>query len=104
MSSSFKYTLTKLRTLPSSLKICLRKAGNCAVSAFSASPTVAPGTATASCLPVNCRRGVGIRTLGISVTQLLFLCRGLFDVWQPTVGVMKLAVADGKHHERVPRA
>src|ERR1039457_7182887 len=104
MSSSFRYTLTKLRTLPSSLKICLRRSGNCAVSAFSTSPTVAPATVTESCFPVNCRRGVGIRTLAISVTQLLFRRLGLFDVRQPTVGVVKLAVANGKHHERVPRA
>src|SRR5579883_314989 len=104
MSSSFRYTLTKLRTLPSSVKICLRRSGNCAVRAVSASPTVAPGAVTASCLPVNWRSGVGIRILGISVCQFLFVCRSLVDVGQPAVGVVELALADGEHHERIPGA
>src|ERR1043165_1553739 len=104
MSSSFRYTFTKLRILPSSVKICFRRSGCAEVSAFSTSPTVVPDTVTASCLPVNCRRGVGIKTLAISVTQLL-LCRvALIEIGQPAIGVVELAFLDGQHHERIPRA
>src|SRR5271157_5526095 len=104
MSSSFRYTLTKLRTLPSSLKICLRRSGYWAVSAFSTSPTVAPATATASWRPVNCRRGVGIKTLGISVNQLLLDGFGLLGVGQPAIGVVEFALLNGEHHEGIPGA
>src|ERR1017187_9465 len=104
MSSSFRYTLTKLRTLPSSLKICLRSSGNCAVRAFSTSPTVEPATVTESCFPVNCRRGVGIKTLAISVDQLLFGRFGLVEVRQPAIGVVEFTLLNGEHHERVPGA
>src|ERR1017187_2664914 len=104
MSSSFRYTLTKLRTLPSSLKICLRRSGNCAVRAFNTSPTVAPATVTESCFPVNCRRGVGIKTLAISVDQLLFCRFGLVEVRQPAIGVVEFALLNGEHHERIPGA
>src|SRR5580700_6322481 len=103
MSSSFKYTLTKLRTLPSSLKICLRRSGNCAVRLVSAEPTVSPATVTESCLPVNWRRGVGIRILAISVNQLLFVRFSLVGIRQPGIGVVELAFLDGQHHERIPR-
>src|ERR1017187_3067335 len=104
MSSSFKYTLTKLRTLPSSLKICLRRSGNWAVSEFSTSPTVEPATVTESCFPVNCRRGVGIKTLAISVNQLLFRRFGLVEVGQPAIGVVEFALLNGEHHEGIPGA
>src|ERR1700678_4640938 len=103
MSSSFKYTLTKLRTLPSSLKICLRRSGNCAVKLASARPTVSPVTVTESCLPVNWRRGVGIRILAISVNQLLFVRFGLVGVRQPGIGVVELAFLNRQHDERIPR-
>src|SRR5271155_4664663 len=103
MSSSFKYTLTKLRTLPSSLKICLRRSGNCAVRSASAEPTVSPATVTESCLPVNWRRGVGIRILAISVNQLLFVRLGLVRVRQPGIGVVELAFLNRQHYERIPR-
>src|ERR1051325_11519370 len=99
MSSSFRYTFTKLRTLPSSVKICLRRSGNWLVSSLRTSPTVPPPTITESCLPVNCRRGVGITTLGILVTQLLFGRLGLFEVGQPAIRVVELAVANRQHHE-----
>src|ERR1035441_3882489 len=104
MSSSFRYTLTKLRTLPSSLKICLRRSGNCAVRPFSTSPTVAPATVTESCFPVNCRRGVGIKTLAISVDQLLFRRFGLVEVRLPAIGVMEFALLNRKHYERIAGA
>src|ERR1017187_219287 len=104
MSSSFRYTLTKLRTLPSSLKICLRRSGNCAMSAFSTSPTVEPATVTESCFPVNCRRGVGIKTLAISVDQLLFRRFGLVEVRQPAIGVVEFALLNRKHYEGIPGA
>src|SRR5580698_192752 len=103
MSSSFKYTLTKLRTLPSSLKICLRRSGNCAVRLVSAEPTVSPVTVTESCLPVNWRRGVGIRILAILVNQLLFVRFSLVRVRQPGIGVVELALLDRQHYERIPR-
>ena len=67
MSSSFRYTLTKLRSLPSSLNRCLRRSAYCVVSAVSTSPTVAPLSSTVSFLSAYCRRGVGIRILAISV-------------------------------------
>src|ERR1039458_1437281 len=104
MSSSFKYTLTKLRTLPSSLKICLRRSGNCAVRAFSTSPTVEPATVTESCFPVNSLSGVGIKPLAISVEQLLFGRLGLVEVRQPAIGVVEFALLNGEHHERIPGA
>src|SRR5579872_504447 len=104
MSSSFRYTLTKLRSLPSSLKICLRRSGYCVVSVVSTSPTVAPDALTASCLPVNCRRGVGINTLAISVSQLLFRRFGLLEIRQPAVGVVEFTLLDRQHHKGIPRA
>src|SRR5437588_4394121 len=99
MSSSLRYTLTKLRSLPSSLKICLRRSGYCVVSALNTSPTVPPATATESCLPVNCLRGVGIKTLAISVNQLLFCRFRLVDVRQPAIGMVKFALLNRQHDE-----
>src|SRR5581483_2690952 len=103
MSSSFRYTFTKLRSLPSSLKICLRRSGYCVVSAFRTSPTVPPGAVTASCLPVNWRSGVGIKTLAMLVNQLLLGCLGLFEIWQPAIGVVKFALLNREDAERIPR-
>src|SRR5881398_484795 len=40
MSSSFTYTLTKLRSRPSSVNKCLRRSAYCVVRWLSASPTV----------------------------------------------------------------
>src|ERR1019366_1111516 len=104
MSSSLRYTLTKLRSLPSSLKICLRRSGYSVISAASTSPTVAPGTVTESCFAVNCRSGVGISTLGMSVDQLLFWRFGLIEVGQKAIGVVELAFLNRQDDEGVPRA
>src|SRR5581483_1841187 len=38
-----------------------------------------------------------------SVTQLLFGRLGLVEVRQPAIGVVKLALLNGEHDERVPR-
>src|ERR1017187_6292650 len=72
--------------------------------AFSTSPTVEPATVTESCFPVNCRSGVGIKTLAISVDQLLFGRLGLVEVRQPAIGVVEFALLNGEHHERIPGA
>src|SRR5208283_6076421 len=104
MSSSFRYTLMKLRTLPSAVKICWRRSGYRPASASSASPTVAPETVTAFSLAVNWRSGVGIRIFGILVLQLLScgFCTG--EIRQPAIGVMERAVLHRQHHERIPGA
>src|SRR5579863_8695333 len=104
MSSSLRYTLTKLRSLPSSLKICRRRSGYSVMSAFNTSPTVPPEACTESCLPVNWRRGVGIRILAILITQLLFRRVGLLEIGQPAIGVMEFTLLDRQHHERIPGA
>src|SRR5579875_967383 len=62
ISSSFTYTFTKLRSLPSSLKRCLRRSLYWAVSPASASPTVFASISTESFFPVYCLKGVGITT------------------------------------------
>src|SRR5512140_2206442 len=103
MSSSFRYTLTKLRTLPSSVKSCLRSSGNWLVRSVRTSPTVAPDAVTASCFPVNCRSGVGIKTFAMLVNQLLFGRLGLVEVGQPAIGVVEFALLNRKHDERIPR-
>src|SRR5882672_7387470 len=67
MSSSFTYTLTKLRSLPSSVKRCLRKSANSFVRWPSASPTVAAWNSAEARFPAYGRSGVGIITFtGIS--------------------------------------
>src|SRR5271169_2409610 len=104
MSSSFRYTLTKLRSLPSSVKICLRKSGKRPANASSASPTVPPETVTAFSLAVYCRSGVGIRIFGMSVLQLLSSGFGAVEVRQPAIGVVELAFLHRQHHERIPGA
>src|SRR5271169_4068734 len=93
----------KLRSLPSSVKICLRRSGYWLVSAERTSPTVPPVTDTASCLPVNWRSGVGIITFAISVNQLLFRRLGSFQIGHEAVGVIELPAADREHHKRMPR-
>src|SRR5271163_427128 len=60
MSSSFRYTLTKDLSLPSSVYRCFLRSGCFAVSASSACPTVDASTPTVSCLSVYTRKGVGI--------------------------------------------
>src|SRR5947209_20009125 len=71
MSSSFRYTFTKLRSLPSSVNRFFLTFGYCAVSAASASPTVLPDTSTESFSSVNWRSAVGIRILAISIPHYL---------------------------------
>src|SRR5580704_4127903 len=61
MSSSFRYTLTKLRSLPCSLYKCPFNPACFFVRSASSSPTVAPSASTASFLSVYGRSGVGIR-------------------------------------------
>src|ERR1035437_2681371 len=74
------------------------------MSAASTSPTVAPGTVTESCFAVNCRSGVGISTLGMSVDQLLFWRFGLIEVGQKAIGVVELAFLNRQDDEGIPRA
>src|SRR6266850_229020 len=67
MSSSFTYTFTKLRSLPSSVKRCFRKSANSFVRWPSASPTVAAWNSAEARFPAYGRSGVGIITFtGIS--------------------------------------
>src|SRR6202166_1385371 len=61
MSSSFRYTLTKLRSLPCSLYRWAFKPPCFLVKSASSSPTVAPSASTASFLSVYGLSGVGIR-------------------------------------------
>src|SRR5882762_181500 len=67
MSSSFTYTLTKLRSLPSSVKRCLRNSANSFVRWPRASPTVVAWNSAEARFPAYGRSGVGIITFtGIS--------------------------------------
>src|SRR5882672_4759688 len=65
MSSSFTYTFTKLRSLPSSVKRCLRNSANSFVRWPSASPTVAAWNSAEARFPAYGRSGVGIITLTV---------------------------------------
>src|ERR1700675_390426 len=69
MSSSFTYTFTKLRNLPSSVKRCFRRSANSFVRWPSASPTVAAWNSAEARFPAYGRSGVGI----ITFTGILFL-------------------------------
>src|SRR5882672_6895818 len=67
MSSSFTYTFTKLRSLPSSVKRCFRKSTNSLVRWPRASPTVVAWNSAEARFPAYGRSGVGIMTFtGIS--------------------------------------
>ena len=57
MSSSFRYTLTKLRSLPSSLKSCLRRSGNLLGQRRQHFADGRAGESTESCLSANWRKG-----------------------------------------------
>src|SRR3981081_3235155 len=70
------------------------------VRSVSASPTVPPFTCTVSCLPVYCRKGVGIRILGIN--QLFLFRFGLLRIGQPAIGVVELPLLNGEHDKRIP--
>src|SRR5712692_8418154 len=73
MSSSLRYTFTKLRSLPCSLYRCGFSPLYLVLRLTSSSPIVAPSTSTASCLPVNGRNGVGIRILFAITTYAFFV-------------------------------
>src|SRR5687768_8984479 len=60
MSSSFKYTLTKLRSMFCSLKRCLRSAVCVEVSESNASPAVFASTTICDWPAANCRKGAGM--------------------------------------------
>src|SRR5436190_21354199 len=78
-----------------------RRRSSCrVVSSVSASPTVPPVTWTVSCFPVYCRRGVGIKILGIN--QLFLFRLGLLRVGQPAIGVVELTLLNGEHDKRIP--
>src|SRR5205814_6569246 len=70
MSSSFTYTLTKLRSLPCSLYRCAFRPECLRVRSASSSPTVAPAASTASCLSVYGLSGVGMRIFAMIETAL----------------------------------
>src|SRR5438093_8763418 len=70
MSSSFTYTLTKLRSLPCSLYKCVFRPECLRVRSASSSPTVAPAASTASCLSVYGLSGVGMRIFAMIQTAL----------------------------------
>src|SRR6185503_17750945 len=77
MSSSFTYTLTKLRSLPCSLYRCVLRPPCLFVRSASSSPTVAPVASTASCLSVYGLSGVGMRIFAMMQTAL-FESRTIF--------------------------
>src|SRR5262245_37008911 len=92
MSSSFTYTLTKLRSLPCSLYRCAFRPACFRVKSASSSPTVAPIASTLSCLSVYGRSGVGMRIFAI-VKIALFETRSIvFEIPHGHVG--RLAVGD----------
>src|SRR5947207_12130676 len=70
MSSSFTYTLTKLRSLPCSLYRCAFRPECLRVRSASSSPTVAPAASTASCLSVYGLSGVGMRIFAMMESAL----------------------------------
>src|SRR5579859_7152757 len=75
MSSSFRYTFTKLRNFPSSVKRCLRRSPNSTVSLPNASPTVFAGNSAESFFAAKTRSGVGMITFtGIFFSVFLFRC------------------------------
>src|SRR5262245_42600737 len=78
MSSSFKYTLTKLRSLPWSLYRCALRPECRFVRSASSSPMVAPWASTASCLSVYGRSGVGIRIFVVAIQGALIKTGSVF--------------------------
>src|SRR5437016_6111561 len=71
MSSSFRYTLTKLRSFPCSLYRWPFSPACFFVRSASSSPTVAPSASTAAFLSVYGRSGVGIRIF-VAIQVALF--------------------------------
>src|SRR6185295_15660979 len=93
MSSSFTYTLTKLRSLPCSLYRCVLRPECLRVRSASSSPIVAPAASTASCLSVYGRSGVGIRMF-VAIQRALIETGPIF--FQEPNG----HVARGARHDR----
>src|ERR1700687_3774705 len=82
MSSSFRYTLTKLRSFPSSLYRWALSPPCFFVKSASSSPTVAPSASTASFLSVYGLSGVGIRIL-VAMELALFEIRSILFEMPP---------------------
>src|SRR5216684_6748404 len=80
MSSSFRYTLTKLRSFPCSLYRCALSKTCFFVKSASSSPTVVPSASTASFLSVYGRSGVGIRILVAMELALFEIGSVLFEI------------------------
>src|SRR5262245_4520335 len=78
MSSSFKYTFTKLRSLPWSLYRCALRPLCFLVRSARSSPIVAPCASTASCLSVYGRSGVGIRIFVVAIQRALIKTGSVF--------------------------
>src|SRR6202049_5362491 len=86
MSSSFRYTLTKLRSLPASWNRCALSPPCFFVRSASNSPTVAPSASTASFLSVNGLSGVGIRILVAMELALFEIGSVLYEIPHGHVG------------------
>src|SRR5436305_78645 len=84
--------LTKLRSLPCSLKRCPFSPEYFVVRSASSSPTVAPLASTASCLSVYGRSGVGIRIL--VAIELALIESGTVFLQKPDGHVAR----DARHH------
>src|SRR5947209_5860723 len=106
MSSSLTYTLTKLRSLPSSLYRWRFSSPYWDVSAPRSSPTVPPVSSTESFLSAYWRSGVGMRILGIVIRigqdQLFGIGNGLLLVGNERFRVVDPAGLNGDNHVRVP--
>src|ERR1700688_4835395 len=101
MSSSFRYTLTKLRSLPCSLYRWAFKPPCFLVKSASSSPTVAPSASTASFLSVYGLSGVGIRILVAMELALFEIGSVLFQI--PHGHVARSARRDRHNHVREGR-
>src|SRR5258708_24396175 len=93
MSSSFRYTLTKLRSFPSSLYRWALSPPCLFVKSASSSPTVVPSASTASFLSLYGLSGVGIRIL---VAMKL----ALFEIGSVLFQMPHGHVARGARHNR----
>src|SRR5436190_9030561 len=101
MSSSFTYTLTKLRRRPCSLYRCGLRPECLDVRSARSSPTVLPSASTASFLSVYGLSGVGIRIFAMMQTAL-YECRSI--VFQkPDRHVARDAGRDRHDHVRKRR-
>src|SRR3954469_820007 len=98
MSSSFKYTLTKLRSLPCSLYRCAFRPEWRFVRSASSSPMVAPSASTASFLSVYGLSGVGIRIL--VAIELALIETGSIVFQEPHGHVARGAGHDRHNHVR----